>query len=74
MLDGLNEVPGKERESVIAAIANFMREYPQHHYVVTSCSQDELWGKLRSSELIQNAVVVQQITDQQAQAYLEAHK
>ncbi len=73
LFDGLNETPGKQREQVIGAIANFMREYPEHRYVVTSRSQDELWRKLRSAELIQDAVVVQTISDAQAQGYLQAH-
>jgi formylglycine-generating enzyme required for sulfatase activity len=50
-----------------------MREYPEHRFVVTSRSQDELWRKLRSAELIQDAVVVQTISDAQAQGYLQAH-
>jgi formylglycine-generating enzyme required for sulfatase activity len=73
LLDGLNETPGKQREQAIGAIANLMREYPEHRYVVTSRSQDELWRKLRSGDLIQDAVVVQNISDAQAQRYLEAH-
>lgn len=73
LFDGLNETPGSQREHVIGAIANFMREYPEHRYVVTSRSQDELWRKLRSSELIQEAVVVQTISDAQVQEYLHAH-
>lgn len=73
LLDGLNEVPGRQREGAIGAIANLMREYPEHRYVVTSRSQDELWRKLRSSDLIQDAVVIQNISDAQAQRYLEAH-
>ena len=73
LFDGLNETPGRQREQVIGAIASFMREYPEHRYVVTSRSQDELWRKLRSAELIQEAVVVQTISDAQAQGYLQAH-
>jgi formylglycine-generating enzyme required for sulfatase activity len=73
LFDGLNETPGRQREQVIGAIANFMREYPEHRYVVTSRSRDELWRKLRSAELIQDAVVVQTISDAQAQGYLQAH-
>jgi formylglycine-generating enzyme required for sulfatase activity len=73
LFDGLNETPGRQREQVIGAIATFMREYPEHRYVVTSRSQDELWRKLRSAELIQDAVVVQTISDAQAQGYLQAH-
>jgi formylglycine-generating enzyme required for sulfatase activity len=73
LFDGLNETPGKQREQVISVIANFMREYPEHRYVVTSRSQDDLWRKLRSAELIQDAVVVQTISDVQVQGYLQAH-
>jgi len=73
LFDGLNETPGRQREQVIGAIANFMREYSEHRYVVTSRSQDELWRKLRSAELIHEAVVVQTISDAQAQGYLQAH-
>lgn len=73
LFDGLNETPGKQREQVIGAVANFMREYPEHRYVVTSRSQDELWRKLRSAELIKDAVVVQTISDAQALGYLQAH-
>lgn len=73
LFDGLNEVAGRQRDEVIGAIAKVIREYPEHHYVVTSRSQDELWRKLRSSELIQDAVVVQNISDAQAQGYLKAH-
>jgi hypothetical protein len=73
LLDGLNEVPGKQRDMVTGAIASLMREFPDHRYVVTSRSQDELWRKLRSAELINDAVVVQPINDSQAQGYLQAH-
>jgi len=73
LFDGLNETPGRQREQVIGAIANFMREYPEHCYVVTSRPQDELWRRLRSAELIQDAVVVQTISDKQVQGYLQAH-
>lgn len=73
LFDGLNETPGSQREQVIGAIANFMREYSEHRYVVTSRSQDELWRKLRSAELIQDAVVVQTISEAQSLGYLQAH-
>jgi formylglycine-generating enzyme required for sulfatase activity len=73
LLDGLNEVPGRQREQVIGAIASFMSEFPEHRYVVTSRSRDELWRKLRMGDLIHDAVVVQNISDAQAQGYLEAH-
>lgn len=73
MFDGLNETSGKQREQVIGAIANFMREYPEHRYVVTSRSQDELWRKLHSEEMIKDAVVVQSISDAQVLGYLQAH-
>ena len=73
LLDGLNEVPGKQRDQVAGAIASLMREFPEHRYVVTSRSQDELWRKLRSEEMIRDAVVVQTINDEQARGYLQAH-
>jgi HEAT repeat protein len=73
MFDGLNEVPGKRREQAIGAIADFLRESPRHRYVVTSRSQDELWKKLRISGAIEDAVVIQRITDEQARGYLTAH-
>lgn len=73
LFDGLNETPGKQREQVIGAIANFMREYPEHRYVVTSRSQDELWRKLRATEFLKDAVIVQSISEDQVLRYLQAH-
>jgi formylglycine-generating enzyme required for sulfatase activity len=73
LFDGLNEIPGRQREIATGAIANFMREFSEQRYVVTSRSQDELWRKLRSSDLIEKAVVIQRITEGQAQSYLEVH-
>jgi hypothetical protein len=73
MFDGLNEVPGQYRELAVEAITHFMREFPRHRYVVTSRSQDELWRKLRASDAVKDAVVIQPITDQQVRHYLQAH-
>lgn len=73
MFDGLNEVPGQQRERAVEAIAHFLREFPRHRYVVTSRSQDTLWKKLRASGVIEDAVVIQRITDEQARNYLIAH-
>lgn len=73
MFDGLNEVPGQQREKVVGAIADFLREFSHHRYLVTSRSQDELWKKLRATEVIKEAVVIQRITDEQVRGYLMAH-
>lgn len=73
MFDGLNEVPGQQREKAVGAMADFLREFPQHRYLITSRSQDELWKKLRAAEVIKEAVVIQRITDEQARRYLLAH-
>ena len=73
MFDGLNEVPGKQRDQAVGDIAHFLREFPRHRYVVTSRSQDELWKKLRTGGAIEDAVVIQRITDEQARGYLIAH-
>lgn len=73
IFDGLNEVPGRQRERIGEALANFFRDFPKHRYVVTSRSQDELWRKLRMGEAITDAVVIQHITDEQAKDYLTAH-
>jgi HEAT repeat protein len=73
MFDGLNEVPGERREAIIPAIADFVRDFPSHRYVVTSRSQDSLWKKLRTSGVFENAVVIHPITDDQVRSYLAAH-
>ncbi len=73
MFDGLNEVPGQQRERAVSAIADFLREFSHHRYLITSRSQDELWQKLRTTEVIKEAVVIQRITDEQARSYLMAH-
>jgi HEAT repeat protein len=74
MFDGLNEIPGQQRERIIGAMADFLREFSHHRYLVTSRSQDELWKKLRrANEVIKEAVVIQRITDAQARTYLMAH-
>jgi HEAT repeat protein len=73
MLDGLNELPGRQRKQAAAVIADFLREFPKHRYVITSRSQDNLWKKLRTGGAIEDAVVIQRITDEQARSYLIAH-
>lgn len=73
MFDGLNEVPGKHREQAVEAIADFLREFPKHRYVITSRSQDELWKTLRTGGVIEEAVVIQRITNRQVQNYLIGH-
>jgi HEAT repeat protein len=73
MFDGLNEIPGQQRDRAITAIADFMREFSRHQYVVTSRSQDIAWKKLHRIDRIKNAVVIERITDQHVQNYLIAH-
>lgn len=73
MFDGLNEVLDQQRDQIVGAIANFLREFPHHRYLITGRSQDELWKKLRATEVIKEAVVIQRITDEQARSYLMAH-
>lgn len=73
MFDGLNEVPGQQHERIIGSLADFLREFSHHRYLVTSRSQDELWQKLRATEVIKEAVVIQRISDAQARIYLVAH-
>lgn len=73
MFDGFNEIPGSQREEAVRAIGNFLREFPKHRYVVTSRSQDKLWEKLRTLGIIEEAVVIQPLTQDQVKAYFFAH-
>ena len=73
LFDGLNEVRRNQRERVVLDIARFIRDYWRHRYVVTSRSQGQRWKTLRDEGVIQNAVVVQRITDDQVLEYLIAH-
>jgi len=73
MLDGLNEVRADYRKQIVNAIRILSLEYPRHAMVVTSRVQDECWRELREGSLNAETVVVQPITEPQAQAYLAAH-
>ena len=71
LFDGLNEVPPDYRDRLVAELVRWMAAHPRHPVVLTSRSQDELWRRLRTE--MGQAVVVQPISDAQAQAYLVAH-
>ena len=73
LFDGLNEVRGDQRQQIAREIAEFVRAYRRHRYVITSRSQDQLWRTLREGNVPWNAVVVQRITDGQVREYLIAH-
>ena len=71
LFDGLNEVPPAHRDTLIGELTRWLMTYPRHPVVVTSRPQDELWRQVR--EELDRALVVQPISDEQAQAYLVAH-
>jgi len=70
LFDGLNEVSPPHRDRLIDELARWMDSYPRHPVVLTSRAQDELWRRVR--ERVGRVVVVQPISDEQAQAYLTA--
>lgn len=71
LFDGLNEVPPDHRERLVDEITRWIDTYPRHTVILTSRVQDELWRLLRDK--MTQAMVVQPISDVQAQAYLDAH-
>ncbi len=71
LFDGLNEVPPAHRDTLIGELTRWLMTYPRHPVVVTSRPQDELWRQVRGE--LDRALVVQPISDEQAQAYLVAH-
>jgi HEAT repeat protein len=73
LFDGLNEVASSHREEIHAELGNFLRAQANHPCIVTSRSQDNLWRRFHSREVMEDAVVIQRITDNQARAYLIAH-
>ena len=73
LFDGLNEVPGKHRECIPAELGNFLRAFSVHPCVITSRSQDKLWRRFHSREIVEDAVVIQRISDEQVREYLGAH-
>jgi formylglycine-generating enzyme required for sulfatase activity len=71
LFDGLNEVPPAHRDTLIGELTRWLMTYPRHPVVVTSRPQDELWRQVRGE--LDRSLVVQPISDEQAQAYLVAH-
>jgi hypothetical protein len=71
LFDGLNEVPPPHRDTLIGELTRWLMTYPRHPVVVTSRPQDELWRQIRGE--LDRALVVQPISDDQAQAYLVDH-
>jgi HEAT repeat protein len=73
LFDGLNEVAGSYCDKLYAELASFIRAHPNCPCIITSRSQDSLWRRFHSREMIEDAVVVHRITDEQAAGYLIAH-
>ncbi|MCB0165015.1 MAG: SUMF1/EgtB/PvdO family nonheme iron enzyme, partial [Anaerolineae bacterium] len=73
LLDGLNEVRPQHREAVVREIRQMSLAYPSHPMVVTSRIQDEGWRELSGGSFDAETVVIQAITETQAQTYLAAH-
>jgi HEAT repeat protein len=73
LFDGLNEVPGNRRECLQAELGKFLHAFSVHPCVITSRSQDKLWRRFHSREAVEDAVVVQRISDGQVREYLIAH-
>ncbi len=71
LFDGLNEVRPPYRDTLVAELIRWMKAHPNHPVILSSRSQDELWRRLRAD--VDQAVVVQPISDEQAQAYLVDH-
>jgi formylglycine-generating enzyme required for sulfatase activity len=70
LFDGLNEVAPPYRDRLVDDLVRWMAAYPRHPAILTSRAQDELWRRLRGE--VERTVVVQPISDGQAQAYLIA--
>ncbi len=68
LLDGLNEVAPPYRDRLVDEVTRWLAGHPRHAAILTSRAQDELWRRLRDA--VGEAVVVQPITDAQAQGYL----
>jgi len=73
LFDGLNEVARRHRDKLHAELASFIRAYPISPCIITSRSQDGLWRRFHSREMIENAVVIHRITDEHVFDYLVAH-
>jgi len=73
LFDGLNEVTGSYRDKLFAELASFLRAHPASPCIITSRSQDNLWRRFHSREMIEDAVVVRRITHEQISDYLLTH-
>jgi HEAT repeat protein len=73
LFDGLNEVAGVQRDKLYAELASFFRTHSSTSFIITSRSQDDLWRRFHSRGLIEDAVVVRRITEEQSLDYLQAH-
>jgi HEAT repeat protein len=73
LFDGINEVAGSQRDKLFAELASFLRTHSSSPCIITSRSQDELWRRFHSREMIEDAVVVRRITEEQIAGYLHAH-
>ncbi|MBN1451157.1 MAG: HEAT repeat domain-containing protein [Anaerolineales bacterium] len=73
LFDGLNEVAGDSQDSLYLELAAFLRKYTSCSCVITSRSQDNLWQRFHSPEMIENAVVIDRISDDHIVEYLKAH-
>jgi HEAT repeat protein len=73
LFDGLNEAPGNYRDKLFAELASFLQAHPLSPCIITSRSQDELWRRFHSREIVEDAMVVRRITDGQIAEYLVAH-
>jgi len=68
LIDGLNEVQPAHRDRLKDELVRWMAAYPRHAVILTGRLQDELWRALR--QRVSEVVVIQPITDTQAQDYL----
>jgi HEAT repeat protein len=73
LFDGLNEAPGNYRDKLFAELASFLQAHPLSPCIITSRSQDELWRRFHSREIVEDAMVVRRIADDQIAEYLAAH-
>lgn len=71
MLDGLNEVPGRWRDTICADIVEFMCAFPQHKYIITCRPQDELWRQMHSEKTV--VMVLQRLRSGDVRRYLTIH-
>ena len=68
-LDGLDEVPERERESCVDAINHFRVDHGQQPIVV--CSRTEEYERLHNQLQLRNAVVIQPLDRTEVSTYLQ---